>query len=319
MAASSPFFDLSRLTRLRTLIRDLDPGGAPGAREVVPVGPRQPRRLALFPGSFNPLTNAHVALADRAFASGHVEGLAFLLATRTVDKERPVGASLADRLICLEEFVQGQSQRGVVLVNRGLYVDQAELIRQAMPFLDEVWFVVGSDKIFQIFDHRYYQDRDAALERLFGLASFLVSPRELSRPDELSDFLARPGNRRFAQHVLPLDLPDAYQKLSSTRVREAAARGQIASPDVPPIVSQLIDETGAYLAPARDGAESVDRYAVRDALVEATARGDLGPLPERSFHLLVERLARPNAEGRRRRAALRQGDVATAIRDRDPD
>ena len=39
--------------------------------------------------------------------------------------------------------------------------------------------IYGYDKVVQIFDPRYYDDRDAALDRLFALSSLLVAPRAL--------------------------------------------------------------------------------------------------------------------------------------------
>ncbi len=314
MPVGSPFFDLPRILRLRDVLRDVDPSLPPRAFEVVALDRGTLRRLALLPGSFNPLTDAHVALADLALESGHVDAIAFLLASRTVDKERVEGASLADRLICLVDHVETHSRQGVLLFNRGLYVDQAEIARQMFPNLDELWFVVGYDKIVQIFDPRYYQDRHDALDRLFARASFLVSTRAPARPRDLDDFLARPENRRYADRVLRLDLPVAYQRLSSTRVRDAALYGTIATTSVPPIVVRFMRDTGAYQPPERapDG-EEIDRYAIREAVVEAVERGDLPVLSSESFETLVERLARPAAEGRVLREALRRGDASAVV------
>lgn len=314
MPVGSPFFDLPRILRLREVLRDVDPSLPPRASEVAGIDRGALRRLALLPGSFNPLTDAHVALADLALESGHVDAVAYLLASRTVDKERVEGASLADRLICLIAYAETHARQGVLLVNRGLYVDQAEIARQTFPNLDELWFVVGYDKIVQIFDPRYYQDRDEALDRLFARASFLVSTRAPARPRDLDDFLSRPENRRYAGQVLRLDLPVAYQRLSSTRVRDAALHGRIAATSVPAIVVRFMRDTGAYQTPERapDG-EEIDRYAIREAVVEAVERGNLPMLSSASFETLVERLARPDAEGHVLREALRRGDASAVV------
>ena len=313
MPAGSPFYDLPRLLRIRSLLSDADPSRPPCAIQIAGAADQRPARLALLPGSFNPPTNAHVALADLAQHSGRIDQLWYLLASRTVDKERVEGATLADRLICLTELVRRRARQGVVLVNRGLYVDQAELVRQAMPYLEDLWFVVGFDKIVQIFDRRYYRDRDVALDRLFSLASFLVSPRAPARPEDLDAFLDRPENRRYRGGVTTLGLSPRYQRLSSTRVRTAALQGQI-SAEVPPIVTRFIAETGAYEMPARDanGCRS-DRYGVREDLVELAERGQLPQLEVSAFHRAVEQLAGLGAEAQRRRTELARGDVAGAL------
>ncbi len=314
MPAGSPFFDLPRILRLREALRDVDPSLPPKAIGIAGFDGGAPRRLALLPGSFNPLTDAHTALADLALESGRVDVVAYLLASRTVDKERVEGASLADRLICLGEYVKEHPRQGVLLVNRGLYVDQAGIARQTFPDLEALWFVVGYDKIVQIFDPRYYQDRDAALDRLFSLAAFLVSTRAPAGPRDLDDFLARPENRRYADRVFRLDLPPAYQHLSSTRVRDAAQRGAIPAESVPSIVARFLRETGAYQAPqpAPEGDE-IDRYAIREALVEAAERGRLLLLAAASFETLIERLSRGDARGHAGREALRRGDASAVI------
>ena len=45
-----------------------------------------------------------------------------------------------------------------------------------MPALERLVFLVGFDKIVQIFDPRYYDDREDALRQLFSVASFAVAP-----------------------------------------------------------------------------------------------------------------------------------------------
>jgi nicotinamide-nucleotide adenylyltransferase len=187
-------------------------------------------RVGLLPGSFNPPTNAHVALA----AAGRAAGLAcvyFVLAQRTVDKEQVTGIPLADRLALLSRLGEG-----VATVERGLYVDIATEMRGVLPGAELV-FLVGHDKIVQVFDPKYYQDRDAALDELFGLASFLVAPRGDADEDELGELLARPENRQWAERVAPLPFDERHRDASSTRVRRGESR------DVPPAVA-------AYLARA---------------------------------------------------------------------
>src|SRR5579884_632523 len=115
MPAGSPFFDLPRILRLRKALRDVDPSLPPKAIEVARLSGDTTRRLALLPGSFNPLTDAHVALADLALESGRVDAVAYLLASRTIDKERVEGAALFDRLICLGEYVKEHPRQGVLL------------------------------------------------------------------------------------------------------------------------------------------------------------------------------------------------------------
>jgi nicotinamide-nucleotide adenylyltransferase len=191
-------------------------------------------RVGLLPGSFNPPTNAHVALAK----AGRAAGLAcvyFVLAQRTVDKEQVTGVPLADRLELLAQLGEG-----VASVEKGLYVDIAAAMRATLPEAELV-FLVGHDKIVQVFDPKYYRDREAALDELFALASFLVAPRGDADEDELAELLSRPENRRWADRVAPLALDAAYRDASSTRVR----RGE--SQDVPPVVAEYLARANPFV------------------------------------------------------------------------
>jgi nicotinic acid mononucleotide adenylyltransferase len=130
-------------------------------------------------------------------------------------------------------------------------VDQARIARAAFPTLDSLVFLVGFDKIVQIFDPRYYEDRNAALEQLFALATFLVAPRGTDDADALAALLARPENQRFAGAVEPLDLPVGLREVASSAVRQAVEGGGAPDQTVPPVVQAFIDATGVYAGDAR--------------------------------------------------------------------
>ncbi len=209
------------LLALHDAIESLDPAAAPHAALVSSEpAPAAERRIAILPGSFNPLHQGHVALAAAALATNAATEVWLALARVTVDKEHVTGALLEDRLIALRHFVQDRPRYGVLLFNRGLYVDQALAARTHWPDLDTLLFLVGYDKIVQIFDPRYYDDRDSALQKLFGLASFLVAPRDDAMVDDLATLLSRPENRPFAERVRSLPLPSAVAAVSSTGIRQ---------------------------------------------------------------------------------------------------
>jgi nicotinic acid mononucleotide adenylyltransferase len=213
------------------------------------------RSLAVLAGSFNPLTSAHLALAEAAERQ-HLGPVAFTLSTRTVDKERPEPAFLPDRLLVLELSVERTGHRLVGLLNRGLYVDQAALLRAALPRLERLVFLVGFDKIVQIFDPRYYDDREAALGRLFSVASFAVAPRGRAGRAELDELLERAENRAFAGGVSPLEVAPGLGDDSSSLARAALGRGEQPSVSLPPESVAFIEATGCY------GPDET-RYAVR--------------------------------------------------------
>ncbi|MBI4507281.1 MAG: hypothetical protein HY691_17250 [Chloroflexi bacterium] len=291
--------------------------------------PAAARHLAALPGSFNPPTAAHLALARAARRAG-CDAVVLVLSTRTVAKELPTGLLLEDRLLLLAELARrpvrvapGAAQGArwatpaalcVAAVNRGLYVDQAALLRATWPEAAPVAFVVGFDKIVQIFDPRYYADRDAALDALFARASFLVAPRDEHDARDLVALLARPENRRFADGVRFLPLPRGVRSVSATQARAALPAG-LAAP-VPAPVHAFVRATGAFQPPrALPSGEQVDAYALRAVLLDVLWR--LSDAGRSDFGRLCRVATSDTPAGRRLRAALRAGaaaDLAQALR-----
>lgn len=224
---------------LVALVDELDPDGPMGARLVLaPPDSTLSGRIGLLPGSFNPPTQAHLALA-RAGREAGLDAVVYVLSKRTIDKEQVTGIPLADRLELLRRLAEPRGD-GVGFVNRGLYVEQAAALRRVLPGARDLVFLVGFDKIVQILDPRYYEDRDAALAELFERASFMVAPRGTADEDDLAELLERPPNRRFAERVRGLALSAEHREASSTRVR----RGE--SDDVPELVAEYLASYRPY-------------------------------------------------------------------------
>jgi nicotinamide-nucleotide adenylyltransferase len=306
-AARAALDDTAALLKLHRLVNSVA-ALAPPAAQIISA--QQPllsrRRVGLFAGSFNPLTLAHLAIAESARQVAALDTLAWTISTVTVDKERVQRASVPDRLAQLDAFVRTTPADTLALINRGLYVEEAAALRSRLAREATLYIVVGFDKIVQIFDPRYYTNRDAALRELFALAHILVAPRNELGADALADLLARPENRKYAEFVRFVPVPPKHARDSSTEARRLAAT----SPPRLRALRQLLPpeglalaQTGAYCSPDEDLA--VDRYALRErwlqALDTAGAREDT-PLPPLSR--LVARTARPTRVGARLRTWL---------------
>lgn len=278
----SLFGDLRRWLAVHDLLTSLDPAAAPTAR-VLPADWPAPERLAVLAGSFNPLTRAHTALAQQALRHGDVTAVAYALSVRTVNKEQVTGAGLEDRVLTLVEHLTRHPTQGIVLLNRGLYVDQALALRALFPDLAELAFIVGYDKLLQIFDPRYYHDRDTALAHLFTLASLLVAPRDAQGRAAVAALLDQPENRRFAASVRWLPLADRYTHLSSTQVRQAVSHDQVGEA-VPAATRALLLATRVYAPPRHlASGETIDAYALRQTLLRILA--ETRPWSEQSANL----------------------------------
>lgn len=136
------------------------------AEELGPVG--------CYPGSFNPPTVAHLAVAEAAVAAAGLVRLDLVVSTVALAKEDLAVPTLADRLAVLEEVSATRPWLGVVRTERQLIAEIAE-------GYDVV--VMGADKWRQVTDPSWYGDdpsaRDAAVA---GLPRVLVAPRAGDRP-----------------------------------------------------------------------------------------------------------------------------------------
>ena len=262
------FDDLDLLLSVRRSVAQARQGAAPTVQPIYTTpGVVAPGcGLAVFAGSFNPLTMAHEALVEQALNAAEFDEAVISIAVNTIDKTDQQGASLVDRLVTLTSLARAHQRVSVAVTNLGLYLDQAIAYRQAFPDLGGLTFLVGFDKIVQIFDPRYYQDRDGELGRLFQLARFTVAPRGDNDRSDLQCLLQTSSNRRFAAMVGWLPLASEFTRMSSSALRSAAGgigSGRGLSPHAWPAV-----EAGAYSTDA----DLRRRYELRQALIEAIAQ-----------------------------------------------
>ncbi len=263
---------LQRMRRIQAQIDQLNPDADPLAF-LVPGSPQPRGDIIVLPGSFNPPTGAHIALLKEAYTYIRQHRSIHLYAAftkRTVNKESVERPLLLDRVMLLQQVLRRLPHTGILLLNRGLYVEQAQAIHQTFPAVHQLFFLMGYDKIVQVFDPHYYEDRDASLRKLFSLAQLLVVPRGNAGNQEIEALLQQAQNQQFAQFVHPLPFSHAYRDVSSTRVREQEQLGGL---DTPREVKAFMRRTRAYAPPirTRDGSE-IDYYAQRVSALNTLMR-----------------------------------------------
>ncbi|HXF56059.1 MAG TPA: adenylyltransferase/cytidyltransferase family protein [Actinomycetota bacterium] len=207
---------------------------------VVHPEPGPVATVGLLPGSFDPLTVAHAALAEAARREG-AELVVLLYSVRTLPKEGDVAPPLLsepERLAALERFVRGRPGLAVGVCSHGLLADQAEAAARRFPS-SELWVVVGSDKVLQLFHPRWYEDRDQALGRLFGRATVRYAVRA-GDDGRVEEVLARAENAPWRDRVRPLAADPGVASVSSRTVRERLGRGEDVRALVPPEVLPVL-------------------------------------------------------------------------------
>jgi nicotinic acid mononucleotide adenylyltransferase len=156
-------------------------------------------RAGVYPGSFDPLTTAHLAIAEAAIARFDLERLDLVLSRVALAKEHVGQTSVDERAATIARILRDRPQVDVVITDLQLVADIAEGYDVC---------VVGADKWHQLHDLGFYDGspaaRDAALARLPTLA---VAPRTGFR-------LPAPTAR-----AVVLDIASGFHDVSSTAVR----------------------------------------------------------------------------------------------------
>lgn len=166
-------------------------------------------RRGVYPGTFNPLTVAHVAVAEAARRLCGLDTVDLVLSASPLGKhDHPELAPVEERRARVERAIASREWLFVVVTDRQLLVDIAE----GYDVL-----VLGADKWEQVVDPSWYGGeaaRDAALARLPHVA---VAPRPPHRLPEPSDA------------VTILDIDPAHHAVSASAVRRGAHRWRAGS------------------------------------------------------------------------------------------
>jgi nicotinate-nucleotide adenylyltransferase len=186
-------------------------------------------RLAIFGGTFDPIHNAHLAMARSAAAQFALDRVLFVPAAHPPHKAGVTHAPYEDRVHMAELACAGDPRFEVSRLEggsrRSYSVDTIEKVRARLSPGDELFFVIGADAFAEIETWRRWRDVAAAVE-------FLV--------------VSRPGHQ---YHIPPevrvcrldtLELP-----VSSSEIRRVLAAGGRPA-EVPGPVLDYIVQRGLY-------------------------------------------------------------------------
>lgn len=177
--------------------------------------PGRPSDLAVFPGSFNPPTVAHFALAEAALA---VATEVVFVVPRSLPHKDFSGASFEDRVEMLLAAVDGEPRFSVAATNGGLFVEIAAECRETYGEYIQPSFLCGTDAAQRVANWDY------------GDSGAFAGMRENF------DLLVAERGSSFALPHRRLELPAGYADVSATEVRERIARNQPWEHLVPPAI-----------------------------------------------------------------------------------
>lgn len=192
------------------------------------------RRVGLFGGSFDPVHDAHVALARAALAELRLDEVRWVPAGQAWQKARAL-TSATHRVAMLQLAMAGEPR---------FMLDRTEIQRPGPSYtLDTVrelaaarpgteWFlIIGHDQYAGLHTWNDWQ-------QLLKLVTLAVA----NRPGQANE--VHEDVRRVSHRVVPLPMLD----ISATQVRERVAAGHDISTLVPPDVARYIDSHRLYRA-----------------------------------------------------------------------
>ena len=186
-----------------------------------------PSRLGILPGTFNPVTVAHLGLASAA--RRHCDEILFVL-PRILPHKEYSGVSFEQRLELIDAVLEADSRFSLAVAEAGLFVEIAHECRQAYGPGVRLSFLCGRDAAERIAGWDYGASGTfAQMLRQFDL---LVARRngEYLPPSKLSGGMER------------LELPAGFDHVSATEVRERLRRGDTWEHLVPPAIHDRVRE-----------------------------------------------------------------------------
>lgn len=178
-------------------------------------------RSGVYPGSFNPPTVAHLAIAKAAMEQRGLQRVVFMVSRQALAKETVAHPRLDHRLDVIADVVAEHDWLSVSVTDRQLLADVAE----GFDVL-----IMGADKWDQIQQPQWYTDeahRADALERLPELA---IAPR--------------PPIAVAHHQLLSVDV-QFTMTVSSTAARAGAVELML------PAARTFAEKTGAWINPPR--------------------------------------------------------------------
>jgi len=197
-------------------------------------------RRAAYPGSFDPPTVAHLAIAEAALAQGGLERVVLVVSRAPLGKTAAQIPTLEDRVSVLRQVAASRPWLDVAIT-------EARLIAEIAVGYDAI--IMGADKWAQVVDPVWYPSPEARDVALAGLPPALVAPRPPFVPTGVQ--------------VLVLDA--VHEQISSSAVRRGSLQWML------PEAAELDRRTGAWSQPERYTASTLG------VLDPATPRAGPGP------------------------------------------
>jgi Cytidylyltransferase-like len=187
-------------------------------------------RVGAYPGTFNPPTVAHLAIAEAALEQGGLDAVHLVLSHAPLGKS-PTVPSFADRLGVLEAVAASRAWLEV-------RVTESRLIAEVVTGYDAV--IMGMDKWLQVLDPAWYGGSEAARD-----AAVAALPDVLVAARDGSDQAAQGSPLTHPSEVVTLVVDQIHLSVSSSQVRAGRVEWML------PEAAEFDARTGAWSHPER--------------------------------------------------------------------
>ncbi|MBI3282091.1 MAG: nicotinate (nicotinamide) nucleotide adenylyltransferase [Acidobacteria bacterium] len=186
-------------------------------------------KIAIFGGTFDPVHNAHLAIARAAVDRFALDQVLFIPAANPPHKPGRAAAPYQDRLAMVRIAVRDQPRfeaSGLEAREEKSYsIRTIERLRARLAPSDELYFLIGADAFAEI--TTWYRWRDVLRSVIFLIVT-------------------RPGHRyEVPADARALELSEVELPVSATVIRERLARGEQVD-SIPPGVLEYIRTHGLY-------------------------------------------------------------------------
>jgi nicotinate-nucleotide adenylyltransferase len=187
------------------------------------------KRICLFGGTFDPIHNAHLQIADEAQKRFTLDQVLFVPAANPPHKDSMHVTPFEDRFLMVQLACEPYPKFSVSRLEQGeqrsYTIDTLERFRPQLQPDDELFFLIGADAFDELKTWKRWQD-------VLKLTSFIV--------------VSRPGRTyQIPEGANVLRLDGLCLPVASTSIRARLQLGQ-PTPELPPSVRQFIDSHGLY-------------------------------------------------------------------------
>lgn len=212
-------------------------------------------RIGLLGGTFDPVHDGHLAMADTALRLAHLNAVHFITSTDPPHKSQKTHANLLDRHAMVALALERKPQMIPSSVEyeragKSYSIDTVRQFKESTGDSTKIFFLIGMDAFLDITSWKDYM--------LFPeLCSFIVFARPGFPEEELTDRLPE----RFLDAIFSVSPEDNFQErvgnkvyllrrfsheVSSTEIRNQVRLGGPIFQWVPSSVEEYIHKTGVY-------------------------------------------------------------------------